>query len=68
MLTMPSVPFSSYEVADILKRTWSTNATEQQAPLISRLSNSIIKAQDYFPSEWRGEGLFAYNRALTTAI
>jgi hypothetical protein len=46
MLTMPGVPFSSYEVADILKRTWSTNATEQQAPLISRLSNSIIKAQE----------------------
>ncbi|KAH8593118.1 hypothetical protein B0O99DRAFT_653503 [Bisporella sp. PMI_857] len=46
MLTMPGVPFSSYEVADILKRTWSTNATEQQAPLIKRLSNSIARAQD----------------------
>ncbi|TVY40962.1 hypothetical protein LSUB1_G003500 [Lachnellula subtilissima] len=45
MLTVPSVPFSSYEVTDILKRTWSTNITEQQAPILTRLSNSIQSAQ-----------------------
>ena len=45
MLTVPSVPFSSYELTDILKRTWSTNITEQQAPLLTRLSNSIQSAQ-----------------------
>jgi len=46
LLTMPHVPFSDFELMDILKRTWSTNATEQQAPILTRLSNSIKKAQN----------------------
>ncbi|TVY92076.1 hypothetical protein LAWI1_G004140 [Lachnellula willkommii] len=45
MLTVPGVPFSSYELTDILKRTWSTNVTEQQAPILTRLLNSIENAQ-----------------------
>lgn len=46
IFTIPSVPFSDFELMDILKRTWSTNATEQQAPILTRLSNSIKRAQD----------------------
>ncbi|TVY49235.1 hypothetical protein LOCC1_G000806 [Lachnellula occidentalis] len=46
MLTVPDVPFSSYELTDLLKRTWSTNVTEQQAPILTRLSNSILNAQN----------------------
>ncbi|TVY67351.1 hypothetical protein LSUE1_G010046 [Lachnellula suecica] len=45
MLTTAAVPFSSFEVMDMLKRTWSTNITEQQAPILTRLSNSILEAQ-----------------------
>lgn len=45
LLTIPTVPFSDYEINDILKRTWNTNVTEQQAPILGRLSNSIQNAQ-----------------------
>jgi hypothetical protein len=44
VLIVPTVPFSSYDLTDILKRTWSTNVTEQQAPILTRLSNSIQNA------------------------
>ncbi|KAH8651918.1 hypothetical protein BGZ60DRAFT_387860 [Tricladium varicosporioides] len=45
MLTLPGVPFARTEINDILKRTWSLNVTEQEAPLIGRLTNSIMAAQ-----------------------
>ncbi|KAF2470529.1 uncharacterized protein BDR25DRAFT_314705 [Lindgomyces ingoldianus] len=46
MLTTPGVPFSRVEVSDFVKRTWSSNPEEQHAPLISRVVDSILKAQD----------------------
>ena len=46
MTTIPGVPFALEEVSDLLKRTWSLNETEQQAPLLGRLTNSIMAAQD----------------------
>ncbi|KAH6662491.1 hypothetical protein B0J14DRAFT_610541 [Halenospora varia] len=45
MLTVPGVPFARTEINDIIKRTWSLNVTEQQAPLIGRLTDSIMAAQ-----------------------
>jgi hypothetical protein len=46
LLTKPTVPFQPDEISDILKRTWSTNETEQHAPLLDKLFTSITAAQD----------------------
>jgi hypothetical protein len=45
MLTGPTALFAADEITDMLKRTWSTNKTEQTAPLISLLGKSILRAQ-----------------------
>jgi hypothetical protein len=45
MLTVPGIPFSEFEVTDWIRRTWSTNTTEQQAPLVSMLIRSILDSQ-----------------------
>jgi hypothetical protein len=45
MLTSSTAKFEDYEVTDMVKRTWSTNQTEQQAPLINTLATSMLKAQ-----------------------
>lgn len=45
LMTQPGIPFASPEVDDFLRRTWSTNVTERQAPIITRLYNDITRAQ-----------------------
>jgi hypothetical protein len=45
MLTGLTAVFAANEVTDMLKRTWSTNQTEQNAPLIGLLEKSILQAQ-----------------------
>ncbi|KAG9232892.1 hypothetical protein BJ875DRAFT_379729 [Amylocarpus encephaloides] len=45
MLTQPRVPFTTGEVDDFLRRTWSVNATERDAPILTKIHNSIMSAQ-----------------------
>jgi hypothetical protein len=45
MVTTPLYPFALSEVDDLLRRTWSTNASEQHHPLLASLSYSIDSAQ-----------------------
>jgi len=45
MLTEPTVPFRPSEISDLLRRSWSTNATEQDAPLVDDLLTHITTAQ-----------------------
>ncbi|ORY06233.1 hypothetical protein BCR34DRAFT_590667 [Clohesyomyces aquaticus] len=58
-LTLAKVPFSRVEVLDFVKRTWSSNPEEQQAPLIDRLVESIFEAQELKRS-------FMYGASSTT--
>jgi hypothetical protein len=37
MVTNQGIPFSGFEVIDFIQRTWSTNDTEQQDPLVPAL-------------------------------
>lgn len=46
MVTSPGVPFAKDEVTDIVQRTWSSNETEQSDPLVGRIIQGIMSAQD----------------------
>ncbi|KAG5758103.1 hypothetical protein H9Q69_012290 [Fusarium xylarioides] len=46
MVTNPGVPFARDEVADIVRRTWSYNETEQKNPLVGRIIQGMMSAQD----------------------
>ncbi|KAG4279675.1 hypothetical protein FPRO04_13502 [Fusarium proliferatum] len=46
MITSPGVPFAKDEVTDIVQRTWSSNETEQSDPLVGRIIQGIMSAQD----------------------
>lgn len=45
LMTQPGFPFALPEVDDFLRRTWSTNVTERQAPIITRIFNAMANAQ-----------------------
>ncbi|KAF5655835.1 hypothetical protein F25303_316 [Fusarium sp. NRRL 25303] len=46
MVTSPGVLFAKDEVTDIVQRTWSSNETEQRDPLVGRIIQGIMSAQD----------------------
>ncbi|KAH7187440.1 hypothetical protein BKA60DRAFT_602398 [Fusarium oxysporum] len=46
MVTNPGVPFARDEVTDIVQRTWSSNETERSNPLVGRIIQGIMSAQD----------------------
>ncbi|CAG8949962.1 hypothetical protein HYFRA_00004294 [Hymenoscyphus fraxineus] len=45
LMTQPGIPFAPPEVDDFLRRTWSTNVTERQAPILTRLYNDLMRGQ-----------------------
>ncbi|KAL5592308.1 hypothetical protein FOBRF1_013334 [Fusarium oxysporum] len=45
MLTDPGVPFAALEVRDLVRRTWSTNQTDRNNPLIDQITEDIMNAQ-----------------------
>ncbi|KAF5614745.1 hypothetical protein F52700_13617 [Fusarium sp. NRRL 52700] len=46
MVTSPGVPFAREEITDIVQRTWSSNETERSNPLLRRIVQDIMGAQD----------------------
>ncbi|KAM5349025.1 hypothetical protein ACJ41O_008848 [Fusarium nematophilum] len=46
MLTNPGVPFAVQDVGDLVRRTWSTNETERDDPLIDQIVEDVLSAQD----------------------
>ncbi|KAH7169779.1 uncharacterized protein B0J16DRAFT_312425 [Fusarium flagelliforme] len=46
MLTNPVVPFAAEEVDNLVRRTWSANETERKDPLIDKIVNGMMRAQD----------------------
>jgi hypothetical protein len=66
LLTIPTAPFHPSEVMDLLKRTWSTNETEQHAPLIGTLFKSIMNAQEQKKSF--SYGLNSASNVTTTQV
>ncbi|KAH6894748.1 hypothetical protein B0T10DRAFT_481042 [Thelonectria olida] len=46
MLTYPGVPFAAQDVDDLVRRTWSTNETERNNPLIDQIVEGMMSAQD----------------------
>ncbi|RSM18147.1 hypothetical protein CDV31_003069 [Fusarium ambrosium] len=46
MLTSPGAPFSEKDVDNLVRRTWSTNETERKNPLIDKIVNGMMSAQD----------------------
>ncbi|KAF4439150.1 hypothetical protein FACUT_4332 [Fusarium acutatum] len=45
MITSPGDPFAIGEVTDLVRRTWSSNETEQQNPLIGNIVDGMMNAQ-----------------------
>ncbi|KAF4960736.1 hypothetical protein FGADI_753 [Fusarium gaditjirri] len=45
MVTSPGNPFAREEVGDLVRRTWSSNETEQKNPLIGQIVDGMMKAQ-----------------------
>ncbi|KAH7240678.1 uncharacterized protein BKA55DRAFT_575583 [Fusarium redolens] len=45
MITSPGSPFAKEEVTDIIRRTWSSNETEQRNPLTGRIVDGMMNAQ-----------------------
>ncbi|RSL67991.1 hypothetical protein CEP54_002934 [Fusarium duplospermum] len=46
MLTSPGIPFAEKDVDNLVRRTWSTDATERKNPLIDKIVNGMMNAQD----------------------
>lgn len=46
LMTQAGIPFAPPEVDDFLRRTWSTNVTERQAPIITRIFNAMANAEN----------------------
>ncbi|CAG7565860.1 unnamed protein product, partial [Fusarium equiseti] len=46
MLTNPDVPFAAEEVDNLVRRTWSANETERKNPLIDKIVEDMMRAQD----------------------
>ncbi|EWG50833.1 hypothetical protein FVEG_09965 [Fusarium verticillioides 7600] len=46
MLTSPGDPFARGEVTDLVRRTWSSNETEQKNTLIGNIVDGMINAQN----------------------
>ncbi|KAM4067440.1 hypothetical protein HRG_001377 [Hirsutella rhossiliensis] len=46
MATSPAVPFATQDVEDLVRRTWSTNETDRNNPLIGQIVEGIMSAQD----------------------
>ncbi|KAM0425646.1 hypothetical protein ACHAPT_009178 [Fusarium lateritium] len=46
MLTNPDVPFAVKEVDDLVRRSWSSDEAERKNPLIDKIVNSMMRAQD----------------------
>ncbi|KAI1008627.1 hypothetical protein LB504_002074 [Fusarium proliferatum] len=45
MITSPGEPFAREEVTDLVRRTWSSNETEQKNPLIGNIVYGMMNAQ-----------------------
>ncbi|KAF4975685.1 hypothetical protein FZEAL_7575 [Fusarium zealandicum] len=45
MLTSPGNPFAEKDVEDLVERTWSANETERSDPLIGRIVDDMMSAQ-----------------------
>ncbi|KAF5529749.1 hypothetical protein FMEXI_13957 [Fusarium mexicanum] len=46
MITSPGDPFARGEVTDLVRRTWSSNETEQKNPLIGNIIDGMMNAQN----------------------
>ncbi|KAF4457395.1 hypothetical protein F53441_668 [Fusarium austroafricanum] len=46
MLTNPGFPFERDQITDLVQRTWSSNVTERGSPLIGRIVDGMMNAQN----------------------